>query len=342
MASAEGWDRFDRVTLRFVDPELERAYQHADQTDGIRRARIASLVAAAVWVVVGIIGPSAVGASPRDRVGDLRTHGPVPLGDGCGEPLGHHAASTRGDRPRTAVRRRMRRAHPVCGDRDGRDLRHAGDHAHGGVRVRRHTSSVRGLGRDRDGLCLLFFGVAQGNDLGSQLVLQLFVVAATVVVGCVGTYLLERSQRTAYAQGRLVQALHERVDLLLHQYLSPDVARALIEDPDRAALGGIELEVTVLFADLRGYTSFAERRSPAEVVAMLNAAFGASVPIVLEEGGTVVQFMGDAMMAVFNAPSAHPTMLDGRLERLSRCNVPFSRFPIPVGGRSSGSGSIPA
>jgi hypothetical protein len=64
MAFAEGWDRFDRITLRFVDPELEKSYQHADQTDGVRRARIASLVAAAVWVVVGIIGPSAVSASP--------------------------------------------------------------------------------------------------------------------------------------------------------------------------------------------------------------------------------------------------------------------------------------
>src|SRR3989442_12789403 len=68
----------------------------------------------------------------------------------------------------------------------------------------------------------------------------------------------------------------------------------------------MEVDVTVLFADLRGYTAFAERRSPAEVVAMLNAAFGASVPLVLEEGGAVVQFMGDAMMAVFNAPSPHP------------------------------------
>ena len=147
---------------------------------------------------------------------------------------------------------------------------------------------------------------ARRVGLGSQLPLQVFVVAATVVCGCVGAYLLERSQRTAFAQGRLVSALHERVDQLLHQYLSPDVASALIEDPGRAALGGEEVEVTVLFADLRGYTAFAERRPPAEVVAMLNAAFGVAVPIVLAEGGTVVQFMGDAMMAIFNAPNPQP------------------------------------
>jgi hypothetical protein len=182
--------------------------------------------------------------------------------------------------------------------------------------------------------CLLFLGVAEGSSLGSQLVLQLFLVAATVVAGCVGAYLLERSQRKAFAQGRLVRALHERVDLLLHQYLSPEVARTLIEDPARAALGGMEVDVTVLFADLRGYTAFAERRSPTEVVAMLNAAFGASVPIVLEEGGTVVQFMGDAMMVVFNAPSPQPD----HARRAARAALAMQRavlsLPHPAGGRS--------
>src|SRR3989441_7869324 len=64
MASPEGWDRFDRFTLRFVDRELERAYQHADQAEGVRRVRTTSLVAAGVWVVVAIIGPAAVGAAP--------------------------------------------------------------------------------------------------------------------------------------------------------------------------------------------------------------------------------------------------------------------------------------
>src|SRR2546428_4989407 len=64
MASPEGWDRFDRFTLRCVDRELERAYQHADQAEGVRRVRTASLMAAVVWVVVAIIGPPALGASP--------------------------------------------------------------------------------------------------------------------------------------------------------------------------------------------------------------------------------------------------------------------------------------
>ncbi|MGH2967417.1 MAG: adenylate/guanylate cyclase domain-containing protein [Solirubrobacterales bacterium] len=154
--------------------------------------------------------------------------------------------------------------------------------------------------------CLLFLLFASQASLGSQLLLQVFIVTTTIVGGCVGAYLLERSQREAFAQGILVSALGERVDRLLHQYLSADVASALIADPELAALGGVETEVTVLFADLRGYTTYAERRTPSDVVSALNAAFSAAVPVVLAEGGTVVQFMGDALMAIFDAPTPQP------------------------------------
>ncbi len=153
---------------------------------------------------------------------------------------------------------------------------------------------------------VLFVVTAAAHGLGSELALQASIVGATVVSASVGAYLLERSQRQAFAQGRMVAALHERVDRLLHQYLSPDVASTLIEDPGRAALGGEEVEVSVLFADLRGYTAYSERSTPAEVVEMLNDAFGAVVPIVLAEGGAVVQFIGDALMAIFNAPHPQP------------------------------------
>ena len=58
--------------------------------------------------------------------------------------------------------------------------------------------------------------------------------------------------------------------------------------------------------DLRGYTPFSEQAAPDDVVAMLNEAFGAAVPAVFAEGGTVVQFVGDALMAIFNAPLRQP------------------------------------
>jgi hypothetical protein len=112
--------------------------------------------------------------------------------------------------------------------------------------------------------CLLFVVFALGLGLASQLPLQVLILAIAIVAACVGGYTLERSQRAAFAQGLLISALRQRLDQLLHQYLSPEVASALIEDPARAALGGDEVEVTVLFADLRGYTAFAESTAPAQ------------------------------------------------------------------------------
>jgi class 3 adenylate cyclase len=100
--------------------------------------------------------------------------------------------------------------------------------------------------------------------------------------------------------------LYGRLDGLFRSYMSPAVATALVADPDQAGLGGRISEVTVLMADLSGFTPFAERTAPDAVVAMLNAYYGAVVPVVLDEGGTVVQFVGDAVMALFNAPVRQP------------------------------------
>jgi adenylate cyclase len=94
-----------------------------------------------------------------------------------------------------------------------------------------------------------------------------------------------------------------KLNTLFRHYLSPDVAAALIADPEQAALGGSVVEVTALFADLRGFTTFSEAVEPAEIVAMLNRYHGVAVPSILDNGGTIVQFVGDALLALFNAPA---------------------------------------
>lgn len=100
--------------------------------------------------------------------------------------------------------------------------------------------------------------------------------------------------------------LYRQIDSLFRTYMSPDVATALIANPAQAALGGALTEVTVLFADLRGYTSFSERASPQEVISLLNDYFGRAVPRVLDAGGTITQFIGDAIVVLFNAPARQP------------------------------------
>jgi len=300
------WDRRHISTLRFVDSELERAYQDADQAQGVRRARAASLLAAVVWVLVALIGPPAIGISAGSTwlIAGLMTAFLLACAGAS------RWAVTQGRRSAIGLGQQVAAGIAVLTLARVTGTFHT--YAMPGVML----TAVFGFSVTRPPFvgsivlgvfyCVAFVAVAVATGLGSQLWLQSFLVLATVVTASVGAYLLERSQREVYARGRLVSALHDRVDALLRSYLSPDVAAALIEDPDRASLGGVEVDVTVLFADLGGYTPFAERATPTEVVEMLNAVFGAAVPVVLAEGGAVVQFMGDAMMAIFNAPSPQP------------------------------------
>jgi class 3 adenylate cyclase len=104
-----------------------------------------------------------------------------------------------------------------------------------------------------------------------------------------------------------------RIDGLFRPYVSPALAAELERAPEHAELGGTEREVTVLFADLQGFTSFSETRPPAEAIAMLNAYWAATVPELLAEGATIERFAGDAVMAVFNAVGDQPDHADRAL-----------------------------
>jgi adenylate cyclase len=98
-----------------------------------------------------------------------------------------------------------------------------------------------------------------------------------------------------------------RVDTLFRRYVGPRLAERLQEEPGLATLGGRERDATILFADLAGFTSFSEGRPAGQVIEMVNAYWEASVPIVVErEGGLIERFAGDAIMAVFNALGDQP------------------------------------
>ena len=98
-----------------------------------------------------------------------------------------------------------------------------------------------------------------------------------------------------------------RMDTLFRRYVGPRLADRLTEEPDLARLGGREKDVSVLFADLQGFTSFSEGRPAEDVIEMINAYWEGAVPIVVErEGGLIERFAGDAIMAVFNALDDQP------------------------------------
>jgi adenylate cyclase len=99
----------------------------------------------------------------------------------------------------------------------------------------------------------------------------------------------------------------DRVDRLFRPYVPAQLARELELDPTRAGLGGDEREVSLLFADLQGFTAFSEQASPAAIIAMLNEYWGLIVPEVLgREDGLIERFSGDAIMVMFNATGDQP------------------------------------
>lgn len=86
------------------------------------------------------------------------------------------------------------------------------------------------------------------------------------------------------------------------RYVSKPLAEQILQHKDELKLGGEEKEVTVLFSDIRGFTSLAEDLSPPEVVEFLNRYFSDVVRVVGEYDGMVDKFMGDAVMVLFGAP----------------------------------------
>jgi adenylate cyclase len=134
---------------------------------------------------------------------------------------------------------------------------------------------------------------------------------------------------------------------LFGQYVSKDVYDQLVANPELARLGGQRREMTVLFSDIRGFTTVSESGRPEDIVATLNEYFTSMVNIVFTHKGTVDKFVGDMVMALFGAPLDDPDharhAVDAALEmirELHRLNDKWSaegRPPLDIGiGISTG------
>jgi adenylate cyclase len=107
---------------------------------------------------------------------------------------------------------------------------------------------------------------------------------------------------------RMARSLREKemIKRAFTRYVAREVVEEILKDPENLVLSGERRQVTVLFCDVRGFTPLSERLSPEEVVLLLNDFYNLMIETTFKYDGTLDKFLGDAVMAVFGAPMAHP------------------------------------
>lgn len=165
---------------------------------------------------------------------------------------------------------------------------------------------------------------ATGNGLWVAAVQPGIAAASALFGGVAWQYFVEGRQK-------------REIKRLFGRYVSKDVIDQLMANPALANLGGQRREMTVLFSDIRGFTTASEKGTPEAVVAQLNEYFGAMVEVLFRHGGTLDKFVGDMVMGLFGAPLEDPDHADhavaAALEmvvRLEELNVGWQRAGRPT------------
>jgi adenylate cyclase len=132
---------------------------------------------------------------------------------------------------------------------------------------------------------------------------------ATPLVTLVGLFMLN----TAY--GFFVETRNKRqITKLFGQYVPPELADKMSQDPTHYSMEGQSREMTVLFSDIRGFTNFSENLPPTELAEVLNAYLSRMTAIIQQHRGTVDKYIGDAVMAFWNAPVDTPNHAEAAVQ----------------------------
>ena len=139
----------------------------------------------------------------------------------------------------------------------------------------------------------------------------------------------------------------EKIKRAFSSYVARQVVDEILKHPDQYTFTGERRDVTVIFCDMRGFTPLTERLSPEEVVAALNDFYSLMIDLTIKNDGSVNKFLGDAVMAIFGAPTAYPDhcmravktalAMQAGVAELSAQRVSQGKEPITIGiGISAG------
>jgi len=169
---------------------------------------------------------------------------------------------------------------------------------------------------------------ALGQGVWLPLVVPLLAVGLTFLADLAWMYFVEGREK-------------RRVKRLFSRYVSKDVYQQLIASPTDAVLGGERREMTVLFSDMRGFTTLSESGEAEDLVRQLNQYFTRMVEVVFAHRGTVDKFVGDMVMALYGAPLDDPDHADHAvqtalamvkaLEQLNRLWAVEGRAALDIG-----------
>jgi len=158
-------------------------------------------------------------------------------------------------------------------------------------------------------LSINYLGVVKGISLAGVLLLtngfsSVILIKKGILIDFTWTFVSQvlTSATAFYINYRKQYKLRQQIKKQFEHYLDPRQVQQLQNNPELLKLGGERKDCTILFTDVRGFTSLSETLPPEEVTELMNKALTLQVNAVKKYGGMVDKFIGDAMMAIFNAP----------------------------------------
>ena len=189
-------------------------------------------------------------------------------------------------------------------------------------------------------LAIAYMGVALW--VFSSFQLWLLIVTPVVAVGLANLGVTGYGYLTVGRERKFLRNAFGR-------YVAPEVVDQLVKNPGQFALGGETRELTIMFADVAGFTTLSEGRPPAQLVQLMNECFTEITNVIQGHGGTVDKFIGDAVMAFWNAPVEYPDhaaracrATQDLLKALVRLNVGWAARGLPAISMRVGAATGPA